>query len=64
MKSQIQQNQIDLINKIGTLDAILESLGRMHVDHKEEVEDMTKKISTRKLTLMEELFKLVSHLTV
>lgn len=62
--SQVRTNQDDLLRKIGVLDMMLESLGRVDKDQGEKVDEMVKKISTRKLVLMEELFKLVSHLVV
>ena len=63
MNSQIQQNKIDILNKLGALDAMLESLGKIHKDDGDKADEMVKKISTRKLVLMEELYNLLSPLT-
>ena len=62
MKNQIQDNKNALLNKIGMLDMMLESLGKVHKDDSEKMEDMMKKISTRKLILMDELYNLLSPL--
>jgi hypothetical protein len=60
----IRANQDGLLRKLAILDTMMESLGRMDVNHGNEVDEMVKKISTRKLLLMDELFKLLSHLSV
>lgn len=64
MASQTKANIADLLGKIDALDYMLGSLGKVHEENKEAVEALQKKISTRKLLLMDELFKLLSHLSV
>jgi hypothetical protein len=61
---QIRINQEGLLRKIGILDMMLESLGKVDKEQGEAVDEMVKKISTRKLLLMDELFKLLSSLSV
>ena len=64
MKGQIQQNRADLLNKIATLDMMLESLNKVHNDDATKQEELVKKISTRKLILMDELYNLLSNLAI
>lgn len=63
MNKQIIDNKQALLHKIGILDMMLESLGKVDKDQGERVDEMVKKISTRKLLLMDELFKLISPLS-
>lgn len=62
--NQIQENRTDLMNKLGVLDMMLESLAKIHKDDSEKVEELMKKFSTRKLILMEELYRLLSSVTL
>jgi hypothetical protein len=60
----INDNKAGIVDKIHALDFMMESLGKIHEENKEAVDEFHKKISTRKLLLMEELFKLLSHLSM
>jgi len=60
MQTQVQDNKVAIINKIQALDFMLTSLDKVHKDNEKEIATMIKKISTRKLLLMDELFKLIS----
>jgi hypothetical protein len=60
----VQQNKAEIVDKIQGLDFMMGSLAKIHKDHEKEQAELYKKISTRKLLLMDELFKLLSHLTV
>jgi len=63
MNNQVQDNKIALMNKIGMLDMMLDSLNKVHKDDSDKMEDMMKKISTRKLILIDELYALLSPLS-
>ena len=63
MNNQIQDNKMAILNKLGMLDAMMESLSKLHVDDQDKVGEMVKKISTRKLILLDELYNLLSPLT-
>jgi len=63
MNNQVQDNKIALMNKIGMLDMMLDSLNKVHKDDSDKMEDMMKKISTRKLILIDELYTLLSPLS-
>lgn len=55
-------NLANVTNKIQVLDFLLDSLGKVHKSKEKEVEDMTERLSNRKLILMEEAYKLISPL--
>jgi len=63
MKNQINDNKTAILNKIGILDMMLESLSKIDKDQGEKVDELVKKISTRKLILMDELYTLLSPLS-
>jgi hypothetical protein len=63
MSNSVEQNRQAILVKLGILDTMLESAGKVHEDNLKAQEELFKKISTRKLVLMEELFGLLSSLS-
>jgi len=66
MINQVQSNKVALVEKIQALDFMMESLNKMDASQRDQVQEMVKKISARKLILMDELFQLLGsgHLSV
>jgi len=57
-------HKINVVDKLQALDFMIDSLSKLHKDDIVQQEEMLKKISTRKLILMEELYRLISPLKV
>jgi hypothetical protein len=59
MLSQTKENVQDILAKLQVLDFMFQTSGQTHVEKKEDVETLLKKVTTKKLILLEELFRLV-----
>lgn len=57
-------NKAQIVDKLHALDFMLDSASKIHKDFEKEQEELYKKISTRKLILMEELYSLLSSLKI
>jgi len=60
--SSTDRNKLEIINKIDQLDYMLKSLGSVHQENEKQMDEIHKKISTKKLILMEEFLLLVTKL--
>jgi len=60
IKSMTETNKLNILNKIGYYDMMLDSLGKVHESHQAKVGELVKQFSDRKITLMEELHRLLS----
>ena len=60
IQGQMDENRGRILQKIGYYDMMLESLGKVHEDHGDQVGELVKMFSERKLTLMRELHSLLS----
>lgn len=61
-QQDVLDNKQAILNKLGMLDIMIESSAKVHKDNEEAQEALFKKISTRKLVLMDELYTLLSPL--
>lgn len=56
-------HKANIVDKLHALDFMLSTLEKVAKDDGDKAEELVKKISTRKLILVDELFKLISPLS-
>ena len=62
MAQNIHENRQEILAKLAILDTLLQSLGSIHEENQDKMDELHKKISTKKVILMDEMLKLISNI--
>lgn len=64
MNDKVKENINEIVAKVRVIDGMMQSLVLTHEDDKDKREELLKRYSGRKLILVEEVYGLLSNLTI